>query len=189
VNDSHIAEELLHRYFDGELNSSRARAVSLHLATCSGCAARHVSLCALRQAICESARDSAQSVDFEALFARIESGLHEGESAALPKRASAFRHSQTWQRKRRIWVVSATLLAAAAALLVTAVGERIDFPPAQSQSAEIEQVDFGDHSGTLFTIALADGAYSNVVWIDDDVEDFQDGNHYDDPDDSEPMME
>jgi anti-sigma factor RsiW len=198
VNAPHIAEALLHGYFDGELSSSGARVVASHLASCTGCAARHAALCALRQAICENAEDRAQRVDFDALFGRIEraidagnagDAIDAGNAGAEPSGVSASGRAQLARPKRRLWVGSTALLAIAAAFLLMLWGELIDFGAVGSQNAEIEQVDFGDHSGTLFKTALADGAYSNVVWINDDIDDLEDDNPYDDPDDSQQVME
>jgi anti-sigma factor RsiW len=39
---------------------------------------------------------------------------------------------------------------------------------ALAQNSEIVQVDFGDNTGTVFEIALADGVSTPVVWINDE---------------------
>lgn len=36
-------------------------------------------------------------------------------------------------------------------------------------SSEVVQVDFGEHTGTVFEIAVADGVSTPVVWINDDL--------------------
>jgi predicted phosphoribosyltransferase len=41
-------------------------------------------------------------------------------------------------------------------------------PPAESNASEVVQVDFGSNTGTVFEIALADGASTPVVWINED---------------------
>lgn len=94
MNARHLEEEQLYRYFDGELSSVRAIEVASHLATCPGCAARHASLRALRQAICESAQDSADAVDFDALFGRIERGIRKGADSSLTARVSVWGRAQ-----------------------------------------------------------------------------------------------
>ena len=40
--------------------------------------------------------------------------------------------------------------------------------PAESNASEVVQVDFGSNTGTVFEIALADGASTPVVWINDE---------------------
>lgn len=40
--------------------------------------------------------------------------------------------------------------------------------PAGSNASEVVQVDFGSNTGTVFEIALADGASTPVVWINED---------------------
>jgi hypothetical protein len=43
-----------------------------------------------------------------------------------------------------------------------------DIDPAESNASEVVQVDFGSNTGTVFEIALADGASTPVVWINDE---------------------
>jgi hypothetical protein len=38
----------------------------------------------------------------------------------------------------------------------------------KSNASEVVQVDFGSNTGTVFEIALADGASTPVVWINED---------------------
>lgn len=40
--------------------------------------------------------------------------------------------------------------------------------PTESNASEVVQVDFGSNTGTVFEIALADGASTPVVWINED---------------------
>jgi len=47
--------------------------------------------------------------------------------------------------------------------LTSVVGEHDEPPP----NSEVSQVDFGDSSGTLYEVALADGVSTPVVWIND----------------------
>jgi hypothetical protein len=41
-------------------------------------------------------------------------------------------------------------------------------PPPESNASEVVQVDFGSNTGTVFEIALADGASTPVVWINEE---------------------
>jgi anti-sigma factor RsiW len=41
-------------------------------------------------------------------------------------------------------------------------------PLAEANASEVVQVDFGSNTGTVFEIALADGASTPVVWINED---------------------
>jgi anti-sigma factor RsiW len=44
-------------------------------------------------------------------------------------------------------------------------------PEAAAPNSEVSQVDFGENTGTVFEIALADGVSTPVVWINDELED------------------
>jgi anti-sigma factor RsiW len=153
---THLEEELLQRYFDGDLGADEHSQVASHLAECDACAARQRSLQALRVGVGVLAEESARDIDFDALFGRIERGIAE----------SAPRGVRTRTRPTRIWLPAAGVLAAAAALVMFLRGGT---PP--SSSTEIEEVAFGEWGGTVFEVALADGASTKVVWINDEYED------------------
>src|SRR5256885_15405682 len=72
MNDEHVEEELLQRYFDGDLAPASAASVAQHLGQCERCAARHRTLGALHTAIERAALERTTGVDFEALLGRIE---------------------------------------------------------------------------------------------------------------------
>jgi anti-sigma factor RsiW len=152
---THLEEELLQRYFDGDLEADEASQVTSHLAECEGCAARHRSLEALRAGVGVMAKENARDIDFEALFGRIERGIAETAPRGLRART----------RSTRLWMPVVGVLAAAAALMMFLRGS----PP--NASTEIEDVAFGEWGGTVFEVALADGASTKVVWINDDYED------------------
>jgi anti-sigma factor RsiW len=156
---THLEEELLQRYFDGDLDAGEASQVASHLAECEACATRERSLAALRVSMGVLAEESARDVDFDALFGRIERGIAE----------SAPRGVHANRRPARLWLPAVGVLAAAAALLMF-----LRSGPPPNSSTEIEEVAFGEWGGTVFEVALADGASTKVVWINDEYED--DGN-------------
>ena len=185
MNDEHVQEELLQRYFDGELAETPAAQVAQHVQGCPHCTARHRALSGLHRAISVASEDGASGVDFEALFGRIEQGVRERSSPGLGERLSMRWGGRAVQRSRRFWMPAAGALAAAAALLVflrnapqqrqppDAVPEATALAgeqPAPFINSEIEQVDFGSNAGTVFEVALAEGVSTAVVWINDDVE-------------------
>jgi len=153
---AHIEEELLQRYFDGDLVADEADKVASHLGECEACAGRLRSLQALRVGVGVLAEESARDVDFDALFGRIQRGIDESAPRGVHVRG----------RPRRIWLPAIGVLAAAAALMMFLRGG-----PPPSSSTEIEEVAFGEWGGTVFEVALADGASTKVVWINDDYED------------------
>jgi anti-sigma factor RsiW len=195
VNDDHLEEELLNRYFDGELRPARAATVAQHLERCPECSARHQALVALRGMIDMAAEESGRNVDFEALYGRIERGIREQPAPGWLDRVRVYWRDLSEQRPGQVWVPATALLAAAAVLLVwlnapsPAAGPQAETgagssppptapvppppepPPAPATgSSEIVQVDFGGNAGTVFEIALADGVSTPVVWINDDVQ-------------------
>lgn len=197
MNQGHLEEERLHRYFDGDLRGGEAAAVAEHLASCDECSARHRTLSSLRSMLELAAAESARGVDFDAAYARIARGVREPRPVGLGERLSLWWRDLAEQRPSRLYVPLAGTLAAAAALLVVVLrGEPAPSPPQARQapavedapeeqlarpapprrekvmlasaSSEVEQVDFGDNAGTVFEIALADGVSTPVVWINDE---------------------
>src|SRR5689334_11400447 len=179
--DQHLDEELLHRYFDRDLNSDQRAEVETHLQRCPACGARLGELQTLRGQIARAAEASAREVDFDALFGRIEQGIARSKPAGTVERLSVWRKEQADQRPARLWASAAGLLAAAAAaLLLVRAGLGLPGGAPESSSIDIEQVAFNDdYGGTVFQVAVADGVSTQVVWIND----------YDDGDDSEEAIQ
>jgi anti-sigma factor RsiW len=187
VNDEHVEEELLQRYFDGELAAPRAEEIARHLESCPRCAERRRSLAELHRAIAMAATERGQGLDSEALFARIEQGVRERPAPSAVERLSTRWRDFPEQRLRQIWVPAAGTLAAAAALLLFLRGTPQQVPEGAEPSrqnagqdatatrtsipnSEVEQVDFGGKAGTVFEVAVAEGISTSVVWINDDGE-------------------
>lgn len=176
--DLHLDEELLHRYFDGDLNPADRAPLEAHLQQCASCGERLGTLKTLHGQITAAAEASAREVDFDALFSRIEQGIREAKPAGTVERLSVWRREQVEQRPARAWATSAGLLAVAASALIAL--RAVFGGPAEdvaSSRTDIEQVAFNDdYGGTVFQVALSDGASTNVVWIND----------YDEGDSEEP---
>jgi anti-sigma factor RsiW len=199
VNQGHLEEELLHRYFDGDLRGREASAVEQHLESCADCRAKEQALASLRGMIELAADDSARDVDFGALYSRIEQGIRAPQPAGLLERLAVWWRDLAEQKPAKLWVPAGMLAAAALLIAILRGGDepermqastrpspeleaaeqedlaRRAQPPREKQmlatvSSEIEQVDFGDSAGTVFEIALADGVSTPVVWINDDMQ-------------------
>ena len=206
----HVQEEVLHRYFDGELQASEAATVRGHLASCEHCTARHSALSTLRQMITVAAEESSRDVDFDRAFLRIEREVRaEAREQGLFERAVGWLKTTLQEQPERLWAPALGVAAAAALLLVlgredrgpevaqsaqpalepaaeataaagtgpvgTASGTAGSEPTAglpegalAMASSEVVKVDFGDQTGTVFEVAVADGIYTQVVWINDD---------------------
>jgi anti-sigma factor RsiW len=117
----HLQEELLHRYFDGELRSTEAETVRGHLASCEHCAARHTALSSLQRMITTAAEHASLEVDFDRAFARIEREVR-AEARAKPEglfeRLTAWVQKASKERPELIWAPALGAVAAAALLVV-----------------------------------------------------------------------
>lgn len=117
----HVQEELLHRYFDGELRATESATVRGHLASCEQCAARHTALSSLQRMITTAAEQASLEVDFDRAFARIE---REVRAKSAPKTEGLFERLTAWvqtalkERPERVWAPALGAVAAAALLLV-----------------------------------------------------------------------
>ena len=177
-----VEDELLQRYFDGELEPATAATVAQQLERDAAARGRLQALTALRGAIGRAAEDEARGVDFDALFARIEQGVLPGTPPSVAERA--------WWRERieqrpaaRVmrWMPAAGAFAAAAMILLAvlrglsphandidgAQGKQPSGAPATMPGSEVVKVDFGRNGGAVFEIALDDGNSTPVVWIND----------------------
>lgn len=117
MNQGHVEEELLHRYFDGDLHASQATVVEQHLGGCSECSARHRELSELHKMIAVTAQNAMRGVDFDAVYAQIERGIREQRSQpSLLERLSVWVRDLSEQRPARLWLPVAGGLAAAIVL-------------------------------------------------------------------------
>jgi len=183
MKDAHVEAEQLHRYFDGELAAGPANEVAAHVERCEVCAAELRGLRQLRRLVTLAAEEGGREVDFGALFARIERDVKSQPRAGLMERVAFGMRQSSRTQQIFVPVAAAALAAAAAVLLFVRPGvqppveqgrpsqpeARISTPvPPSEPNSEVEQVDFGEKTGTVFEVALADGVSTEVVWIDDD---------------------
>jgi hypothetical protein len=140
----------------------------------------HISSSVLRKHIALAAEENSRNVDFDALFARIERGIAEAPAPGRRERVSVWTREQFEHRPARLWLPAAGVLAAAAAVLLLlrgVPGSIDDRPSAANPQIDIEQIAFNDdYGGTIFEVALADGASTKVVWINDYDDDDDEGD-------------
>lgn len=211
MSDERSTDELLMRYFDGDLSEAEAANVAARLESDADMRAKHAALSNLNKAIGANTAQVSADVDFDALYARIETGIaadaQQTAPAADAERAPApglFERLGQFlgglvEAPGQLWVPAAGLAAATAvALVVSQSGtpsggdqrsapggdetaklpeppparDNSDIPPPPPPvalaSSEVVQVDFGDNTGTVFEIALAEGVSTPVVWINDE---------------------
>jgi anti-sigma factor RsiW len=191
----HVQEDALNMHFDGELAPSEAASVERHLAACGECSKRLHSMQQLRQMIVMSSAQVASEVDFDAMFGRVEQGTKAAPVPGLFERFGLWVTESLQHNPMRVWAPAGGLALAAAAAVIFVL--RPDAPSAEemakrgvvaeererrrekimvaendptpeSNASEVVQVDFGSNTGTVFEIALADGASTPVVWINED---------------------
>jgi anti-sigma factor RsiW len=196
VNDEHLSDDQLQRYADGDLPSAQEATAAQHLGGCARCEEAHHRLIELHRVIGISAEYSAQGVDFDALYQRIEKGTREVREPGQIERLSVWWRELVEQRPSRLWLPAAGALCAAAAvallvrsptpppreMLATQGAPAVPAPSQAAPPAPVQQapqalasagsevigVDFGSGTGSVIEIALADGTSTPVVWINDD---------------------
>lgn len=139
----HVEEELLQRYFDGDLQGAPATSVSQHIDGCAECQKRHVALGELHKLIVMSAEHAGADIDFESVFAQIERGTRERPSPSLLERLSVWWRDLVEQRPEQLWAPALGAVMAAG-LLVFVLRDNADKgapelaganPPAQAVPA------------------------------------------------------
>lgn len=190
----HVQEDALNMHFDGELAPGEAASVERHLASCGECSKRLSSLQQLREMIVMSSDQVASQVDFDAMFGRIEQGTKAAQAPGLWDRLTLWITESLEHNPMRVWAPAGGLALAAAAALAFALkaaapsvqgNEEIqakkngiieesreklnrDKMMVAANASEVVTVDFGSNTGTVFEIALADGASTPVVWINEE---------------------
>lgn len=186
-----LSEEKLHRYFDGELDASEAEEVRLALGQSEEDQRKLEQLERLHSLIQMAAEDVSTDVASEDLFAGIRDGIAGNKVAG---RAQPLRVLDGERRPDRLegWKIAAAggmgLAVAAAVLLFVLAGDK-DLPVAETprgtdpdveiaetsvttiegpQGSEVEEVDFGRNTGTVFEVEGEAGEPIAVVWINDD---------------------
>ena len=194
MSDQHLTDDLLQRFADGDLSAAHAASASQHLEHCTQCTQAHARLQALHRVMLVAANHSAEGVDFEALYRRIERGTREAPEPGLLERLSLWWRELVEHQPGRLLVPAGALAIAAAVIISTRTSDpkpkeilvqrdTTTAQPAQAPStpdesanalamasagSEVVQVDFGDGTGTVYEIALADGVSTPVVWINDE---------------------
>jgi anti-sigma factor RsiW len=176
--------ELLSRFIDDELEPAELREVEGLLERDPHAATHVEGLLAMRGLVAEAHEAQLPAIDADALFAGIERELAISTGArpaqAAPQTAPVVSLDARRRQRRAVVPVLASLAAAAAALLVF-LGPRAardvasDTPQAQlgatpgPSGSQIDDVDFGGSTGTVFEIDN-EGVSAAVVWISDDEE-------------------
>jgi len=188
-----LEDDLLQRYFDGDLSPLEERTVRARIEQDPSAKTRLRELEQLSAMLGSAAEDMGAGLDSAALFAGIEADLKRNEQLGLGERLRVI--AGEWSEHRRgalISIGSAAAIAAAALLMVltpaaddTQTQARSAPPPREERKvrlaeaeptpptvhgSQVEKVDFGKNTGTVFEVENQ-GVTTAVVWIADDEED------------------
>jgi hypothetical protein len=170
-----LDDDLLQRYYDGDLSLSEERDVRTQLAESPSARRRLDELARLSELMRAPMLEVARGLDSDALFARIERDIQTQKALGFGERLRLL-GSEWFEHKRGVLVPAAASLAAAAAVLTIVLvpreGQRSDEPAAVLSAihgTRVENVDFGQSTGTVFEVDN-EGVTAAVVWISDDEE-------------------
>lgn len=170
-----LDDDLLQRYYDGDLSQAEERSVRSELAQNAGARRRLDELGKLSELMRGPMFEAARELDSDALFARIEAGIQQQKALGFGERLRVL-GSEWFEHKRGVLVPAAASLAAAAAVLTIMLVPREARHTDQSAAAlqpihgtRVENVDFGQSTGTVFEVDN-EGVSAAVVWISDDEE-------------------
>lgn len=186
---SDLDNDTLQRYFDGELSPVEERTVRARVEADPEAQAELAQMARLGELMQTAAEEMGGELDSDALFARVEAGIQKQEAAGFGERFQVI--TSEWVEHKKgvvVPILGATAVAAAALLTVSAPGGTgrdpelasqgtpvagtepgAPTPPPEVHGSEVEDVDFGANTGTVFTVD-SQGIATAVVWIADDAD-------------------
>jgi anti-sigma factor RsiW len=180
----HIEDDLLQRYHDGELTGGRSEQVKQHLDSCAICQKRQQSLTRLHELFAIHSEEVARDVNFDFLYSKVAAEISRQQPAGILDKLFAWWDGlRFW--KPQVWAPATAVALAGITIVVlnthwqdrslrqVAGGQKSPgsmIAAASALGSEIIRVDFGDRPGTVFEVALAEGATTAVVWINDETD-------------------
>jgi MoxR-like ATPase len=188
-----LDDDTLQRYYDGDLSPVEERAVRARVEGDASAQARLAELAKLSDMVRMAAEEMGEGLDSSALFAGIQADLKKQQAEGVGAKLQVVH--EEWGQHRRGSVIAlgvAGAIAAAALLSVLTPAmqeqgadevarsaqpkERVRIAEAPVEPAgervhgsQVENVDFGDSTGTVFEIE-SEGVKTAVVWISDEDE-------------------
>lgn len=178
-----LRDDTLQQYFDGELSPAEADEVRAALEKNADARARLAELGRLSNLVRLAAEDLGSGVDANDLFARVQRGIESTHGLRVVAGGGRRHGLEGW----RIAVPIVGLAAAAAILFalfrptdeaapvvevedvdIVEVDEPSMLIVEAPQGTEVEEVDFGNNTGTIFAVEGDAGEPIAVVWINDD---------------------
>ena len=192
-----IDDDTLQRYYDGELSPSQERVLRAAVESDPKAKARLAELSRLSELFREASGQMAAGLDSDALFAGIEADIRRQGRLGFGERLRVLTTEWTEHKKAVVVPLFATAAVAAAAVIMFALPNQTNGPavagkaktaedralsnesaaPNQATAqvaeaihgSEVEAVDFGSSTGTVFKID-SQGIATAVVWIADEDE-------------------
>lgn len=180
-----LDDEILQRYYDGDLSPVEERAVQNRVAEDPMARRKLAAFAELSELMQLAASEAASNLDSEAMFAQIEAQIAGEEKLGLGQRLRVI--ASDWADNKRHVVLPFIGAAAAAAVVslmfltqdadentarTSPTREKVRVAKIEGQrvhGSRVEQVDFGQSTGTVFEIESS-GIATAVVWIADEEE-------------------
>jgi hypothetical protein len=175
-----LDDDTLQRLYDGALSPDEERSVRAQVKTSASAQMRLEELSRLSDLMRGTLLASAREVDADALFRSIEAGIQKDEALGLGARLRVL-GAEWFEHKRGVVVPALASLAVAAAALLTFLTPHETVDPGGAMPSDgsplaalvhgssIENVDFGQSTGTVFEVE-SEGVRAAVVWIAEDDE-------------------
>lgn len=179
-----LDDEILQRFYDGDLSPVEEHAVRARIAEDTGAQRRLQALERLSALMHVATEEAAVGLDSDAMFAQIERQIAQDQSSGFGGRLRVIT-SEWVSSKRQVLLPFAAAAAAAAVVALMFFTQDSQDDTARSghkreavrvaenaptvHGSRVEQVDFGQSTGTVFEIESR-GIATAVVWIADEEE-------------------
>jgi anti-sigma factor RsiW len=183
-----LDDDTLQRFYDGELSPLEERTVRAMIEQDPAAQARLSRLKRLSEMFTLAAEDMGAELDSAALFSGIQADIKQQETLGLGERLRVITFEWVEHKRGAVISLGAVAAIAAAALFAVITPDRHDENQARTMprpreeqklrlaeapaqhGSQIENVDFGRNTGTVFEVEN-EGVTTAVVWIADEEED------------------
>jgi anti-sigma factor RsiW len=175
-----LDDDTLQRFYDGALSPDEERSVRAEVETSPSAQERLAELARFSDLMRGALLSRAHELDSDVLFRSIETGIAEDQALGLGARLRVL-GSEWLEHKKGVIVPALASMAVAAAALLTFLAPHGTVDPgvvlpedsaplaALVHGSSIENVDFGQSTGTVFEVE-SEGVRAAVVWIAEDDE-------------------
>jgi len=165
-NKTHIPDQELERYFDGELSGSKAAEIKDHIESCKDCCAKLQRMENLGRMIRFAAEENAESFDEDAFLANVRKGIEKDRQVPLSETLKVWLE-EFFSFRKQIWVPSAVAVTAAVLVMVVSFSQPVDMTPEPYGNSNVASVSFDSGSGIVFQVEEDNGSTTAVVWVNE----------------------